>query len=85
LTILCAYGAAYETSTAGWWAWPGAMGIDGGVVERGGAGGEKMGQTCWADVSVTGKEKRHSSGICKPERKAPFGECTRAYRAGWPE
>jgi hypothetical protein len=45
----------------GRWKWPGAAGFGGGTAEHG--WGEK-GAGMWGP---------HVSGMCKPERKAPFG------------
>jgi hypothetical protein len=44
---------------------------------------EKKGLTCGAHMSVTGVEKRRNSGICRPEGKAPFSGCAKAFRDGW--
>jgi hypothetical protein len=47
--------------------------------------GENKGLTLWGPhhMSVTGEEKRRNVGIHRPERKAPFSECAKAFRDGW--
>jgi hypothetical protein len=38
--------------------------------------------TCGDHMLVTVEEKRCFGGMCKPERKMPFGKCTKALCAG---
>jgi hypothetical protein len=59
------------------------VGICGNIVESNNAGRGKKGLMCGAHMSVTKEEKRRNGGIRKPERKARFGECSKAFRGGW--
>jgi hypothetical protein len=43
------------------------------------------GLPCGVHMLVTGEEKRSNGGIHKPERKAPFGECAKAFWVDWAE